>query len=188
MKHKTDQWTYARACLRHRHAEEMKMRSRRCTAHRHTKISRYSPWCEVSIVPRLEPMCPLNSLHVRWAAELAGNMWHRRHTAGCRRKKHLTRYKLPMKRFQMFEVCRGSELKCLILRVWMRLILLISCHFFTNCYAEGHSTMFHKRYTVHRLNCTKALSLLKSYLKVDLKARSQQKVAQQNSPVNDLDL
>lgn len=42
----------------HMHKQEMRMSSRHCTEQRHTKISRYSPWCEVSIVPRLEPVCP----------------------------------------------------------------------------------------------------------------------------------
>lgn len=40
---------------RQRHAGEMRMRSRHCTEHRHTKIIRYSPWCEVSVPPRPPP-------------------------------------------------------------------------------------------------------------------------------------
>lgn len=35
--------------------EKMKMRSRDCTEHRHTKIIHFSPWCEVSIVPPPPP-------------------------------------------------------------------------------------------------------------------------------------
>lgn len=43
----------------HEHASrltgKMKMRSRDCTEHRHTKIIHFSPWCEVSIVPPPPP-------------------------------------------------------------------------------------------------------------------------------------
>lgn len=131
---------------RHWHAEDVKMRSRRCTEHRHTKIIRYSPWCEVSGVPRAwKPVCP-PTLHTRWAAQLAGNVENRRST-----KKPLTLYKLTM-----------TSLKQCLRDVWsvcMRLVLLHelsdSITFFTNYYAKCHSTMFHRWYTPTRLHCTK---------------------------------
>lgn len=94
--------------------EKMKMRSRDCTEHRHTKIIHFSPWCEVSIVPpaphRLKPIChPSPSYEV--------SSWTCRKTCGAvdvqegwfntnRRQKQNPRplYKLAMKSFEQFRV------------------------------------------------------------------------------------
>lgn len=63
--------------------EQMKMRSRDCTEHRHTKIICFSPWCEVSIVPppALNPSATLPFIRGE-QLNLQENVWRRARTGG----------------------------------------------------------------------------------------------------------
>lgn len=112
------------------------------TVQRHTKIIRYSPWCEVSIVPRPPPPLPFIRGEQLNLQVTFGN--HRSTGEFAEYQKPSTLHKLTMKSFK----------QCLrdVWSVCMMLVLLERSNsktffFKTNHYAKGHSTMFHRWYT-----------------------------------------